>query len=192
MTETSANGVTDTPIDMKQRQAPLRRRYVEQPHEAVIIDAARTSSRKVEADRPIHGEVLIGDETLSPVATGIHRAIGGDSDLPNPGEVLAAALASCLDGSIRIIANLMGVHLAGLEVAVAARVDVRGTLMVDRSVSVGFQDLKVDVKIDAPGVDAAKIDYLLKAAEQSCVVLQTLRNPPAVTVALNTNTALAA
>jgi hypothetical protein len=38
-------------------------------------------------------------------AFGTHTAVGGESDYPVPGELLCAAVASCLDSTIRTIAN---------------------------------------------------------------------------------------
>jgi uncharacterized OsmC-like protein len=70
---------------------------------------------------------------------GIHHAVGGYHDAPNPGDLLCAALASCLDSTLRIIAARLGVRLVALEVDVTADVDVRGTLMLDRAVPVGLR-----------------------------------------------------
>lgn len=73
---------------------------------------------------------------------GIHRAVGGYHDAPNPGDILCAALASCLDSTIRIIADRLGITLTSLEVDVTAEVDVRGTLVVNRDIPVGFQAMR--------------------------------------------------
>lgn len=171
-----------TPVCMKQRQAPLRSQYVTDPGEAWITDSAATSCHEVDTAQAIHGQVTFGDGTPATLNTGIRRAIGGNSDLPNPGEILAAALATCLDSTIRIIANLMGVRLTHLEVRTDLKVDVRGTLMVNRTVPVGFQDVQVRITMSSEGASDAQLDMLLKAAEKSCVVLQTLRDPPAIAV----------
>jgi hypothetical protein len=62
---------------------------------------------------------------------------------------------------------------------VKLRVDVRGTLRMDRSVPVGFQGADIRVRMSgAQGVTEAQLDMLIRAAEQSCVLLQTLRHPP--------------
>jgi uncharacterized OsmC-like protein len=54
--------------------------------------------------------------------------------------MLCAALAACLDSTIRIIADHLDVTLSSLEVGVTAEVDVRGTLLMDRKVPGGFQN----------------------------------------------------
>jgi uncharacterized OsmC-like protein len=159
------------------RQQPLRRRYGEKPELAQIADHAQAAN----TDRdPFHGAVVAGDGEVS-LDFGIHRAIGGDHDLYNPGDMLCAALAACLDSTLRMIAARMGVALKTLTVEVTAFADVRGCLMVDRQVPVGFQRIDVDVLIEAgAGTDPAHISRLASAAERCCVVLQTLRGDVSV------------
>jgi uncharacterized OsmC-like protein len=163
-----------SPSVVKQRQDPLRERYRSVAADASITDCARTVFDG-SAD-PFHGAVVPGAGGAGPWRFGIHRAIGGYHDLPNPGDTLCAALASCLDATLRMIAERLGVPIRSLEVAVEADLDVRGTLLVDRSVPVGFQNMRCRVHLEPGyGSDPAKVQMLLAAAEHSCVVLQTLR-----------------
>jgi uncharacterized OsmC-like protein len=67
---------------------------------------------------------------------GIDQSVGGLHDAPNPGELLCAALAACHDASMRMVADLLGIHLLDLGVEVTATLDVRGTLDLDRGVPV--------------------------------------------------------
>jgi uncharacterized OsmC-like protein len=166
--------------DVRTRQDPLRARYKEAAQEAWIIDHARTTDG-VKTD-PFHGYVVPGSQDYGIVwPFGIHKAIGGYHDGPNPGDVLCAALATCLDSTIRIIADRLHITLASLEVDVTAEVDVRGTLVVDRQVPVGFQKMRCRVNLQAaPGTDAKMVERLLAASEYSCVNLQTLRSGVAV------------
>ena len=165
---------------VKTRQDPLCVRYRVSPGEAWITDHATASSASSD---PFHGVVVAGDGQAAPLGFGIHRAVGGDHDLPNPGDLLCAALAACLDSTLRMVAERMDLRLETLEVSVKAFADVRGCLMVDRGVAAGFQRIAVDVSVKAAdGVDPAKVKALVAAAERSCVVLQTLRsNPPVET-----------
>jgi uncharacterized OsmC-like protein len=159
------------------RQEPLRRRYREKPEQAQIVDHARAASIN---RNPFHGAVVAGDGEIS-LDFGIHRAIGGDHDLQNPGDMLCAALAACLDSTLRMIAARMGIALKSLAVEVKAFVDVRGCLMVDHQIPVGFQRIDVDVLIEAKAdTDPAQISRLTSVAERCCVVLQTLRSDIAV------------
>ena len=173
-------GATDV---MRDRQDPLTTLYKQDPKEARIIDSARTSSATVPAIAPVYGQVVIGDSGADPVNVGVHKAVGGRSDFPNPGEILSAAIAACLDSTIRIITNRMNVRLSALEVAVDAKVDVRGTLLVEPKIPVGFQEIDVTVTLETESdVPEPMISAILKAAEHSCVVIQTLRGEPKIAV----------
>ncbi len=160
---------------VKQRQAPLREQYAKTPARARIFDGAHTVNAC--SGDPFHGAVVPNHGPNDSLRFGIHRAVGGDHDLPNPGDLLCAALAACLDATIRMIADHFGVKLASLQVKVAAECDVRGCLMVEPDVPVGFQRLHCSVRLSPHG-DADKDDLhgLLAAAEKCCVVMQTLRN----------------
>jgi uncharacterized OsmC-like protein len=182
--------MNESTIDMvTRRQEPLRRRYRESPDQARIEDHARAAN--IGRD-PFHGAVVAGDRGLA-LDFGIHRSIGGDHDLQNPGDMLCAALAACLDSTLRMIAVRMGISLETLVVEVGAFADVRGCLMIDRQVRVGFQRIDVDVLIEAEeGTDPAQISKLTSVAERCCVVLQTLRSDTAVATRFRGPAAIAA
>lgn len=171
-------------ISVRERQDPLRKSYQTRPEAALITDRARTGGGVKES--PFHGWVYPGeDRHQSAIPFGIHRAVGGYHDQPNPGDLLCAALASCLDSTIRIIAERLGVLLSELAVEVTAQADVRGTLMVDREVPVGFQHIQCKVKLRAAeGTPPETLQTLLASAEHCCVNLQTLRQGIAVETTL--------
>ena len=165
-----------TVVDVRARQDPLRMRYRKAPGEATIRDSACTlDSTGLDA---FHGRVLPGGDRRDTVFDfGIHEAVGGDHDRANPGDLLCAALASCFDSTLRMIADRMGVVVETLRVETRARVDVRGTLAVAREVSVGFQSMRCNVHLRvAAGTSEYAVEQLLQATERSCVVLQTLRS----------------
>ena len=170
---------------VRARQDPLCKRYKETPEEAVITDRARTTGG-VDTD-PFHGHVVVGNKEHGAVLPfGIHRAVGGYSDAPNPGDILCAALAACLDSTIRIISDRLGVALTSLEVEVTADVDVRGTLIVDKNVPVGFQAMRCHVNVQAAdGTDPRLMKKLVAASEHSCVNLQTLRSSVSIETSLS-------
>ncbi|MEJ2052072.1 MAG: hypothetical protein P8Y60_19945, partial [Calditrichota bacterium] len=98
--------------EVSARQDPIRDRFREAPEDAWVVDYASTvGGIKMDA---FHGRLDLGRSTGGPDAAmvdgyiapemenfnlelpvGIHRAIGGDHDLPTPGNLLSAALASC-------------------------------------------------------------------------------------------------
>jgi uncharacterized OsmC-like protein len=160
------------------RQMPLRDHYAHTAADAWITDSAHTCNA-CDID-PFHGSVVPANAS-GPIQFGIHRAVGGDHDLPNPGDLLAAALAACLDSTLRMLADHLGVRLRFLEVEVRSQCDVRGCLLVERGVPVGFQKMACRVRLRTEGdVHERLVQALLAAAEASCVVLQTLRHGVAV------------
>lgn len=161
--------------EVRSVQAPLRRRYQEDPAAAFVTDRAKATGSGL--PDPFHGTVVPGEGHGEEWPYGVHRAVGGPHDAPVPGDILCSALATCLESTIRMIADRLAVDLHSLEVEVSADVDVRGTLAVDRDVPVGFQSMQVEVNVE-PGadVDPATVEKLFAAAERSCIVLQTLRS----------------
>ena len=75
----------------------------------------------------------------------------------------------------------MGIELIELEVRVAASVDVRGTLAIDRTVPVAFQaitcEIRMKVKDETPPKQVARLQI---ATQKCCIIQQTLRAPPLV------------
>jgi len=157
-----------------QRQAPLRAAYKEHPEQALIVKRAWTVfDARQDA---FHGVVVPGEPYRVSWQYGTDRAIGGFHDAPNPGEVLCAALASCQDATLRMVADLLGVKLRRVEVEVTGKVDVRGSMAVDRQVPVGFESLQCRVRFDvAPGTPPELCQRLVAQAERSCINLHTLR-----------------
>ena len=165
-------------IDSKvsERQAPLRRQYAHEPEAAISPKWARTSSTNLSPGDPFHVDVEIGREHTLSLRLGVDHRVGGLGDLPNPGDLLCAALAACADVAIRMVADLLGVQLDMLEVEVSGTVDVRGALALDPDVRVGFQSLESRVRLRAARETPARlIDQLMKAAKRACVNLDTLQ-----------------
>lgn len=170
---------------VRKAQAPLRERYTEEPEAAFISDTARTTGTVL--PDPFHGTVIPGRGHEKEWSYGVHRAVGGPHDAPVPGDILCSALATCLESTIRMIADRLSVELQSLEVSVSADVDVRGTLAVDRDVPVGFQSMRCEVEMEPAGdVDAELLQKVFRSAERSCVVLQTLRSGVDVDATLST------
>ncbi len=171
---------------MNQRRGGLIRTYRKDPERALIQDGARTSQTRYAPGDPLHSEVEVGlgyGGAKAPV--GVHRALGGLHDFPNPGDMLCAALAVCTDSTIRQIAGQLRVEIRTLEVSVAGDIDIRGTLCVSQEVPVGFQHMTVSVRLElGPDTQPRMKDKLLAAAEHCCVVLQTLRQGVPVTIDL--------
>ena len=184
MSATEAANMRSTTSMVTERQAPLRRAYGEDPQRALSVKWAETA--RTPATDVLHSVVQIGKGYGVSQRTGIDRAIGGDHDLPNPGDLLCAALAACQDGAIRMVADLLGIPIVELRVEVTGDVDVRGCLAMDRAVKVGFRTMSCRVHLRVPPeTDPGRVALLRKQAEQSCVNLDTLRSGVPVELAFN-------
>ncbi len=157
------------------RQAPLRRLYADSAEEAISVKRVRTvETPKTDVWHGTVSAIGFPDVTWE---YGIDTKVGGDDDLPNPGHVLCAALAACMESTIRMVADHLRVGIAHLEVEVVGDADVRGCLAMDRSIRSGFRQLRCEVKLQPSGeVNERLLQKVLDQAEQLCVTLDTLRN----------------
>jgi len=158
---------------IKERQQPLMETYVKNPQAGWITDMAIIEGKNL--DDPLHTSVSINEELKIDFAMGVHRAVGGNHDFPNSGDLLCASLASCFETVLRMVADKLHITLVKTKVIATAYVDVRGTLMMDKNVPVGFQSMTLDVEIKVhDSVEKGMVPVLLKATEKSCIILQTL------------------
>ncbi|MDZ7754869.1 OsmC family protein [Rhodohalobacter sp.] len=160
--------------EVAKRHKKLKEIYEEDPQKASIIDSAVVEGENL--DDPFHSKVLMNDELNLPLKTGLHRAVGGDHDYSTPGDILSAALAVCFESTLRMIADKLEIQLEHTRVSVEASVDVRGTLMFDKSVPVGFQKMNMEVELGSNNAGKKILNTLYRAALKSCVVYQTLKS----------------
>ncbi|MGB5546591.1 MAG: OsmC family protein [Polyangiales bacterium] len=173
-------------VSLNRRRLERIQTYRKHPECALIQDGARTVQTRYAPSDPLHSEVELGLGYGVKVPVGVHRALGGLHDFPNPGDILCSALAACADSTLRQIAGQLDVEITKLTVTVAGDIDVRGTLCVSKETPVGFQQMSVRVDLElAPGTMPKLEAKLLAAAEHCCVVLRTLRNGVPVTIELN-------
>jgi uncharacterized OsmC-like protein len=166
--------------EVSQRQKRLNEVYKSNPSLAMITDSSEVTGANLHD--PFRSSVSISDDFQVPFKTGIHRAVGGDHDFPNPGDILCGALAICFETTLRMISNRLNIELSETRVKASARVDVRGTLMIDRSVPVGFQSMHLDVVVISQDPNQKIMNILLRAAEESCIVYQTLKQGIPITI----------
>ncbi len=114
------------------------------------------------------------------VEAGLHPASGGDGGLACSGDMLLQALVACAGVTLTSVATNRGIAVSG-TVRAEGDLDFRGTMGIDREAPVGFSAIRLLFDIDA---DASPEDLagLLATTERYCVVLQTLVQPPTLTV----------
>jgi uncharacterized OsmC-like protein len=164
---------------LRRRQRQKIDQYRHDPEAAWTLDYASTRAENAVEDGPLdplHTWVEVGSNHSVNMPVAVHSAVGGLSDLPVPGDLLCAALASCADSTLRVVANALQVELQALSVEVVGEVDVRGAFHVSPEVPVRFQRFHMKVFLRAaPGTNPGRLERILAGAEQSCVVMQTLR-----------------
>ena len=95
--------------------------------------------------------------------------------------MMLEALVACAGVIVSAIATAMGVKLRGGRVIAEGQWDARGTLGVDREAPVGLTDIALTFELDTEA-DAATVQRLVEMSERFCVIYQTLREPPRLTV----------
>jgi uncharacterized OsmC-like protein len=157
-------------------QAPIKERYKADPGTALIT--LRAKGRLNEAN------IACKVETGRALAVaGLHPATGGTGLELCSGDMLLEALVACAGVTLKAVATALGIPLRSGAVSVEGDLDFRGTLGVAKDAPVGFSRIRLtfDVDTDAP---QEQLDQLLKLTERYCVVYQTIRNGPPVTLRL--------
>jgi uncharacterized OsmC-like protein len=158
---------------LKALQAPLKERYRSDPSSAVVTlrasgEATDAVSCKVDTGRAL-------------VEAGLHPATGGDGSLLCSGDMLLEALVACAGVTLRAVATAIGVDLRRAQVTAEGDLDFRGTLGVAKDAPVGFREIRLRFDLDT-NADEAQRATLLRLTERYCVVLQTLRQSPPISV----------
>ena len=149
--------------ELRAIQAPLKQGYRDHPETARNIARAEAIVEPYDIActiRAWHGEVTAG----------LHQSAGGSGEL------------ACSADTLRAVATAMGITVNGGRIVAEGIWDVRGTLGVDRTAPVGLSEITLRFDIDCDA-DAARMARLIQTTERYCVILQTLRNPPVVSLA---------
>jgi uncharacterized OsmC-like protein len=163
--------------ELRAVQAPLKEQYKENPGTALVtlrasgrLDGSGVSCR-VETGRAV-------------VEAGLHPATGGTGLQACSGDMLLEALAACAGVTLRAVATALEIPIEGGTVEVEGDLDFRGTLGVSKEVPVGFQAIRMNLKLET-NASQEQMNTLLKLTERYCVVLQTLRSATPVQAAIS-------
>jgi uncharacterized OsmC-like protein len=159
---------------LKSLQGPLKEQYKVDPGSALIT--LRASGR---ASEGLSCKVETGKAL---VEAGLHPATGGDGTLVCSGDMLLESLVACAGVTLRAVATAIGVELLGASLFAEGDLDFRGTLGVSKEVPVGFKAIRLRFELDT-SASAEQQATLIRLTERYCVVLQTLRMPPGISVA---------
>ena len=161
---------------LRAMQAPIKERLKSDPKSGLITLKAKGSTDsdgiacKVETGRAL-------------AIAGLHPATGGSGLELCSGDMLLEALVACAGVTLKSVATAIEVPLKQGLVFAEGDIDFRGTLGVDKEAPVGFGEIRLRFEVDT---DAAQdqLDLLLKLTERYCVVYQTIRNGPKISVSM--------
>jgi uncharacterized OsmC-like protein len=159
--------------ELKAIQTPIKERYKAHPDAAMIT---------LKAQGRLGEGVTCSVETGKALATaGLHPATGGDGLSACSGDMLLEALVACAGVTLNAVATAIGVVVRSGAVQAEGDLDFRGTLGVDKSAPVGFQRIRLHFDLDTDASEE-QLSTLMRLTERYCVVFQTLRQSPDVTV----------
>jgi uncharacterized OsmC-like protein len=161
-------------VELRAMQAPIKDRYRSDPKAAFITLRANGSldsegiACKVETGRAL-------------AVAGLHPATGGSGLELCSGDMLLEALVACAGVTLKSVATALDIPLKSGRVSAEGDLDFRGTLGVAKDAPVGFQHIRLhfDLETDA---SEDQLATLIRLTERYCVVYQTLRQSPEMTV----------
>ena len=113
--------------------------------------------------------------------------MGSTDQGPRPSEYVLAALAACHEVTYRLYADAMDIDLQDVAVSVTGKSDARGFFDLDDDVPAGFSEITGDINIISDASDE-DLERLRLAVNRHCPVLDDLRKPIKVELALKRNT----
>jgi uncharacterized OsmC-like protein len=165
-----------TSEELRALQAPVKARYHEEPAAA---------ARVLRATGKLQGENLICrvETDHGPIDAGLHSAAGGDGLAACSGDMLLQSLVACAGVTLQAVATALSIPLRSGTISAEGDLDFRGTLGVSKDVPIGFSAIRLTFHLDT---DASpdQTGKLLKLTERYCVILQTLKVPPQVSVTI--------
>ena len=158
---------------LKALQGPLKDQYKADPGAALITLRATGSATDSIACKVATGRAV--------VEAGLHPATGGDGSFACSGDMLLEALVACAGVTLRAVATSIGVGLREATVTAEGDLDFRGTLGVSKETPVGFQRIRLNFALTTDASEE-QLATLIRLTERYCVVYQTLRSSPEITV----------
>ena len=158
--------------ELRAVQEPLKQRYRDDPEAALVT---------LKATGTLEAGIACSVQTGRALAeAGLHPASGGDGSLVCSGDMLLEALVACAGVTLRAVATSLQIPVTG-SVHAEGDLDFRGTLAVDRDAPVGFRAIRLRFELQGEASEE-QIETLLRLTERYCVVLQTLTDPPRISV----------
>jgi len=159
---------------LRTMQAPFKTRYKDDPAAAKVTLKATGQL----GDEQLTCKV----QTARAVAeAGLHPATGGDGLSLCSGDMLLESLVACAGVTLRAVATALEIPVHGGTVTAEGDLDFRGTLGVSKETPVGLTAIRLHFALDTDAT-AEQLATLLKLTERYCVIYQTLKTAPIMSV----------
>ena len=166
-----------TETTLSAAQGPLKQQYRDNPESAVVT---------LKASGHLGDGVSCSLDTgRAMAAAGLHPAAGGDGSQLCSGDMLLGALAACAGVTLSAVAASLGIDVRGGTISAEGELDFRGTLAVVKDAPVGFREIRLSFELDTDA-DAEQLSTLERLTERYCVVLQTIKTTPRLSVVTTT------
>lgn len=162
-----------TSDELKAIQSPLKERYRNDPESALITLTAEGSLGQ--------GVSCNVDTGKRIVEAGLHSATGESGMQVCSGEMLLEALVACAGVTLAAVSTAMGIVVREGVIRAEGDLDFRGTLGVSKETPVGFTAIRLRFELDTDA-EQEQVANLIRLTERYCVVLQTLRSTPDVSL----------
>jgi uncharacterized OsmC-like protein len=159
--------------ELKALQAPIKERYKKDPQAALVTLRAQGRIGEGIACRVDTGRALI--------EAGLHPASGGNGLQACSGDMLLEALLACAGVTLKAVSTALGINLKDAKLLAEGDLDFRGTLGIAKDAPVGFRQIRLKFDLDSDASEE-QLNKLIELTERYCVVMQTIRNAPPVTV----------
>ena len=160
-------------------QAPIKELYKAKPDAALVTLKAEGHLREGITCSVQTGKAL--------VEAGLHPATGGTGLSACSGDMLLEALVACAGVTLNAVATALDINIRDGVVRAEGDLDFRGTLGVAKEAPVGFSRIRIDFALDTDASED-QMNTLIRLTERYCVVYQTLRQPPEMSVSKRTST----
>lgn len=166
-----------TPDELKSLQTPVKNEYRENP------EAARRTM--VVSGTVNQSNLTCGIEgSGGAVNAGLHPAAGGSGEWACSGDMLLESLVACAGVTLSAVATAMSIPLDNATVTAEGVMDFRGTLGVSKETPIGFESIRLNFDVQSSASEE-QITKLVQLTERYCVIMQTLKNPPAIESSVN-------
>jgi len=159
--------------ELRSLQSPLKEKYRADGSAALVTLRAQGRVGAGVSCRIETGKAL--------VEAGLHPATGGSGLQACSGDMLLEALAACAGVTLSAVATALGIEIREGTVRAEGEIDFRGTLGVSKDVPVGFSRIRLEFDL-ATSASEEQLATLQRLTERYCVVYQTLRQPPEISV----------